>query len=437
MSKTIITSDVFVAYSQCPLKAFLLLFSDDQGVFHDYPSILEERRQVNQAQYLEKIKQSHENVEQYKQDDLNEKQFLLQALLKAECWEAHCDVLTKVEPNTSDKATYEPTIVVGTYSVTQEQKTELLFIGQVLGLIQEHLPGTGKIVGMDEKSHRVKLESGYKVIDPIIKILKQWAEEKPTQTPALILNRHCSSCQFQHNCRAKAKEIDHLSLLTSITEREINKLNKKGLFTVTQLSYTYRARKQRKNNQKIKHSHALKALSIRDNKIYVVQKEVINLSDTLIFLDIEGIPDQNFYYLIGLVIVKDGNIQEFSLWADNQVDEVKIWKKLITILSLYDNFTIIHYGSYEANFFKNKGKIYGESDNLLLEKIQANLVNILSLIYTSVYFPTYSNSLKDIGKYLGEGWAESNASVLQSLVWRYDWEKNENEALKDKLITYN
>jgi predicted RecB family nuclease len=244
MLKTIITSEVFVAYSQCPLKAFLLLFSDDQGSFHDYQRILEERRQVNKIQYLEKVKQSHENVEQYNQHGLNEKQFLIEARIRAECWEAHCDVLTKVEPNTSNKAIYEPTIVVGTYSITPEQKTELLFVGQVLGLIQEQLPGTGKIVGMDGKSHNLKLESGYKAIAPFIKILKQWTEEKPTQTPALILNRHCSSCQFQQNCRAKAKEMDHLSLLTGITEREINKLNKKGLFTVTQLSYTYRARKQ-------------------------------------------------------------------------------------------------------------------------------------------------------------------------------------------------
>ena len=437
MSKKIITSEVFVAYSQCPLKAFLLLFADDEGVLHDYPRILEEKRQVNKTEYLKKIKQSHENVEKYKQDNLNEKQFLIEATLRTGCWEAHCDVLTKVEINTSNKAIYEPTIVVGTYSVIQEQKTELLFIGQVLGLIQEQLPGTGKIVGMDGKSHQVKLESGYKVIAPFIKILKQWAEEKPTQTPALILNRHCSSCQFQQNCKAKAKEVDHLSLLTGITEREINKLNKKGLFTVTQLSYTYRARKQGKNNRKIKHSHALKALSIRDNKIYVVQKEVVNVSDTLIFLDIEGIPDQNFYYLIGLVIVQNGNIQEFSLWADSQMDEVKIWRKLMEILNLYDNFTIVHYGSYDANFFKNKSKIYGENDVLLLEKIQANLVNILSLIYTNIYFPTYSNSLKDIGKYLGESWSENDASGLQSLVWRYNWEKTEDENLKKTLITYN
>ena len=124
MSKKIITSEVFVAYTQCPLKAFLLLFSDEQGVFYDYPRILEERRQVNKIQYLQKVKQSHENVEQYNQHDLNEKQFLIEATLRTGFWEAHCDVLTKVEINTSNKAIYEPTIVVGTYSVIQEQKTE-------------------------------------------------------------------------------------------------------------------------------------------------------------------------------------------------------------------------------------------------------------------------------------------------------------------------
>ena len=42
----------------------------------------------------------------YKQHDLNEKQFLIEAILKAEYWEAHCDVLTKVEINTSNKAIY-------------------------------------------------------------------------------------------------------------------------------------------------------------------------------------------------------------------------------------------------------------------------------------------------------------------------------------------
>ena len=69
--------------------------------------------------------------------------------------------------------------------------------------------------------------------------------------------------------------------------------------------------------------------------------------------------------------------------------------------------------------------------------ITENSVNILSIIYATVYFPTYSNSLKDIGKYLGYRWQDEKASGIQSLIWRHHFEKNKEEALKKKLIAYN
>ena len=39
-------------------------------------------------------------------------------------------------------------------------------------------------------------------------------------------------------------------------------------------------------------------------------------------------------------------------------------------------------------------------------------------IYAHVYFPVYSNGLKDVAGYLGFSWTEPDASGLQSLVWR-------------------
>ena len=54
-----ITTEIFVAYSQCPRKAFLLLFSEDRGNPHDYPLVLGKRRQSNRDQYLEKFRQGH------------------------------------------------------------------------------------------------------------------------------------------------------------------------------------------------------------------------------------------------------------------------------------------------------------------------------------------------------------------------------------------
>ena len=59
------------------------------------------------------------------------------------------------------------------------------------------------------------------------------------------------------------------------------------------------------------------------------------------------------------------------------------------------------------------------------------------LIYAHVYFPTYSNSLKDIGRYLGCRWTAVEASGLQSIVWRRQWETTGTAAFKDTLTMYN
>ena len=83
-------------------------------------------------------------------------------------------------------------IVTGTYSITPEQKTELLFVGSVLGQIQKQEPTVGRIVGMDGKTHRVQLESNYKSIKRSLKILESWCRKTPTEPPTLILNKHCS-----------------------------------------------------------------------------------------------------------------------------------------------------------------------------------------------------------------------------------------------------
>src|SRR3954447_4264266 len=60
-----------------------------------------------------------------------------------------------------------------------------------------------------------------------------------------------------------------------------------------------------------------------------------------------------------------------------------------------------------------------------------------TVIYASVYFPTFSNGLKDVGRYLGCNWTDENASGLQSLVWRARWAQARDQCWKDKLLTYN
>ena len=64
-------------------------------------------------------------------------------------------------------------------------------------------------------------------------------------------------------------------------------------------------------------------------------------------------------------------------------------------------------------------------------------LNLLSCIYARIYFPTYSNGLKEIAKYLGFSWADTNAAGIQTIIWRMNWERSREVFLKQKLITYN
>ena len=89
------------------------------------------------------------------------------------------------------------------------------------------------------------------------------------------------------------------------------------------------------------------------------------------------------------------------------------------MVTRYPDSCLYAYGSYEAAFLRRMGK-GGAPD--ARPSILSRVVNVLSLIYAHVYFPTYSNSLKDIGRYRGCRWTAVEASGLQNIVWRWQWE---------------
>ena len=331
---------------------------------------------------------------------------------------------------------YEPTIVAGTYSITPEQKTELLFVGLVLEQIQKQLPAVGRIVTMDEKAHRVKLEKGYKGAKAYLKTLESWCSTQSNEAPALILNKHCPSCQFRDICREQAEKENNLSLLDRMTPKAIQTYNKRGIFTVQQLSYLFKPRrkqKKRKNPEPVKHSLELQALAIREQKIYIQELPELTRQPIELFLDIEGIPDQGFHYLMGLLVCEGENCSQHSFWADNLEDEETIWKQLLAKINEYPEAPVYHYGSYEPKTFNQLAKRYSTD----IEKISKNLINVNSYIYGKTYFPVFSNTLKEIGEFIDFKWTELNASGLHSLVWRYLWEDHSEAEYQKRLITYN
>jgi predicted RecB family nuclease len=323
--------------------------------------------------------------------------------------------------------------------LTRDDKLLLAFDALVLSEMLGLEVSLGKIIhGNNYSTVKVKTSALTREVRKMIrKIDAVFSSPSP---PDLVLKRHCNECEFQAQCRQRAIEKDDLSLLASMTEKERRKFNNKGIFTVTQLSYTFRPRRRPKRlrDKKEKYHHSLKALAIREKKIHIVGKPELKIEGTPVFLDVEGLPDSDSYYLIGVRIKTVEGIVQHSLWADKADAERKIWCDFLRVLSQIENPVLIHYGSFETTFIKRMCARYGEpTENSAVDKAIKSTVNVLSVIYSQIYFPAFSNGLKEIAGYLGFIWSGPAASGLQTIAWRDDCEATKSPALQAALITYN
>src|SRR5215510_2273163 len=161
-----ITPEVVVAYAPCPRKAYLLLYSPEQGDPHAYMRIVEQQRRENQAQYLDRLQHTHPEVHPYTVEHLRNRSAVLRhAYLQADGLAARCDVLTRVEePSPGGQPWYEPTMCVGTYSISATQKLALAFTGYVLERLQHTRPRAGRLIAMDGTVQTVKLDKSAKAL---------------------------------------------------------------------------------------------------------------------------------------------------------------------------------------------------------------------------------------------------------------------------------
>jgi predicted RecB family nuclease len=180
-----ITSEIVVAYAQCPRKAYLLLFSPGQGKPHEYIRILEWQQRENHECYLDRLRQKHTDMQLYTVENLgNGSTVLLNASLQADGLAAVCDVLTRVEePSSGGQQRYEPTLCVGTHSIGKEQKLALAFTGYVLGRLQHTPPLAGRLIAMDSTCHTVTLDKSATDLMPLLAPLQAWTTDAVPAPP--------------------------------------------------------------------------------------------------------------------------------------------------------------------------------------------------------------------------------------------------------------
>lgn len=305
----------------------------------------------------------------------------------------------------------------------------------ILEKLQGKLPEYGYIVyGEQFRATEISANHYIQQVKEVFEEIQDFISRK--QEPVFDLQDYCRKCEF---CKVWAKERDALQLLKGMSNKQIADQHKKGIFTVTQYSYTFRPRKKVKRVKHFKNAYtfALKALAIREKKIFISERPDLPITPTQIYFDIEGNAENSFHYLIGLLVITQTEEKIYSFWADNQKEEEVMLQQFLHVCSQYKNSIFFHYGSYERIYLKGCKKKFAQRYRREIDRILTTLVNVLTIIYSHIYFPTYSNELKDIARYLGYSWTQQNASGIQSLVWRMRWEMTKDDIWKQMLLQYN
>lgn len=422
-----ITTGLFIEYYTCPQKA-IHTWQGGRREISEYTQIIRKSRESNIQKFRLKcsteVTFDHNSSIIDKIDSLWEYQF--NGKLVFNNLSADFNALHMI-----NKKECIPFLFTGTYKIEKHHKIELFWLAYLLGKVLGKPPAYGKVY---TNSTVVKLKI-INLDNTIIPILNELKESTSSKKNLIILNKHCKTCMYEALCETQAKKEDNLSLLNRMTPKRLKFYNQKGIFTIQQLSYLFKPpKKSKKLRLLIRHRLEIQALAIRNKKIYLQYKpEKINENDVELFIDFEGITDESYYYLFGVLVSTGGTAQYCSFWADSKADEKFMWEKFLKLLSFYSQAYIYHYGNYELKAIQTLSKRY----NSEIAELKAKFINVNKFIYGKIYFPVYSNSLKDIAKHLGFQWSAPKASGLLSTVWRYRWQIAKDELLKNSIVIYN
>lgn len=438
VDKMKITNAVIDAYVKCRYKARLILDGQTNEP-HDYEVLSDELSESYGARAAEALlvhaKAATASTSlRVTSDDLcrHNESVLLNTTIEAEVFELHFDALIQAKAK-SGSAVRVPVLFWHGERLTSEQRLNTAVAASVLGRLQgAELEHALLVSGSTCHVKRIRLQR--EGVDGVIEELVALAGGQVQ--PSLRLNKHCNLCCFRLRCESEAEQKGDLSLLKGMPEVEIEKQHGRGIFSIDQLSHTFRPPRKRTHHHhhRRKRQFALQALAIREQKVYLLDTPTLPDPSLRVYVDIEGDSERKHPYLIGVTICNGQSDVNHSLWADSSTNESDLLSDFLKLFPQHDDFTLFHYGSYDVECLR----ALRTPENLPeLDRILGRACNMLSVVYDHVYFPTYTNGLKEIASFLGCFWSCDKASGLQSLVWRHRWLVSQDEQYKRYLLTYN
>jgi len=249
-----ITSYLFEAYLKCPMKCFLRSRREAGAgnAYADWVRTQTDSYRNDQIKDFRTVATSDGRIiaaPHTENPKVAEWDYAFDFVARAQNFESHIHIVERTPPEEPGKPfQFIPIRFIYTNKINKDDKLSLAFDALVLSEVTGREVGLGRIIhGNDHATLKVKTSALASEVRKLISKITTLISDD--SAPDLILNRHCAECEFKARCRQKASEADDLSLLSAMTEKERSRHRSKGIFTVNQLSYTFRPKKNAQTSE--------------------------------------------------------------------------------------------------------------------------------------------------------------------------------------------
>ncbi len=259
--------------------------------------------------------------------------------------------------------------------------------------------------------------------------------------PAPFLKSSCKRTPWYSLCLEGTEGCNDVSLIYRLSQSDQRRLYGIGIHTVAELAAAdgddLRGKLEDWQYDKIVRFQN-QARVLMSGEPMIIRKGTFPEVATEIYFDIESDPTRDVDYLLGMLIrdTASGAVTYEKLIAEKPEDESVVWGKFLDKLAGWENFAIYHYAFYEKMVFDRLALRHGVPQ-LLAQKFHEHSVDLHQKTIDSVVLPLYFYTLKDVAKYLGYAWSDSEAGGAESVVWYDTWLRSGDRASLDRIVKYN
>ena len=486
MAKLIITPSMFYQYAACPHWIWYDKFGD-QTKKGETPELAQKLLELGVAHEEEYIKGMNVQPVLTRDQDRAAAQTLelmeqgvpliyqgtIQAEMNGTLWCGRPDLLQKV-PGSSKFGDwlYVPCDIKSSHSIHDTQALQLGFYALVLEQVQGTFSSEASIINVDHQ--RIPLDLDQTLLNDVRETSQEILEILNGQKPPLRLSSKCKQSPWFKECVRAAEEAQDIALIYGADNRAMEALRAEGIHTLKDTATMQPARLPKipyaplPTLQRLK----LQAQSLLDKKLVWLKKPALPNVPLKIYFDIEGDPLLDVEYLFGFWMVGDtdrryakhGQVRDtrtrdpllskegrgvvsgeaddgyyLYFMAEKPEDQKRMWKEFLSWTDCLpkDGFAVFHYADYERARTLRLAEEFGSSPGF--KRFAQNYVDVFTVVKSSVIFPLYFYSIKDIAKssFLDFHWRHKKAGGAQSIFWYEEWLETNDRAILNDIIDYN